>query len=164
MELTHRTVLITGGTSGIGLEMARQLMSRGNAVIVTGRDPAQIEAARAALPGLHAIRSDVADPDAVTDLHRQVLAEFPDLDILVNNAGVMRNLNLNRAPTLPDLTQEIDIGLAGPIRMIQQFLPHLKARAGAAIINVTSGLAFTPFPSAPVYSAAKAGLHALAAE
>ena len=160
MKLEQRTVLITGGTSGIGLELARQFLGRGNTVLVTGRDPAKLQAARAALPGVHAFRSDAADPVAIAALHAEVLARFPALDVLVNNAGIMRNLKLAEGRPLEDVTREIEIGLCGPIRMVQQFLPHLMTRPGALIVNVTSGLAFLPFPAAPVYCAAKAALHA----
>ena len=160
MRLNDRTVLITGGTSGIGFELARRLLARGNAVVVTGRDEERLAVARAALPGLHAIRSDVSDPAAIDTLHDQVIARFPALDVLINNAGVMRNLRLREEHALHDLTRELDVNLAGPIRMVQRFLPHLLSRPEAEIVNVSSGLAFVPFPPAPIYSAAKAGLHA----
>jgi uncharacterized oxidoreductase len=159
MKLQKRTVLITGGTSGIGLELARELHERGNTVIVTGRDPEKLEAAKRTLPGIHTCMSDVSDPRAIAALHDSVLAHFPALDTLINNAGIMRNLNLNTPRDLLDVTGEIDINLSGPVRMIQQFLPHLKARQGALIVNVTSGLAFVPLPISPVYCATKAALH-----
>ena len=160
MHLRGRTVLITGGTSGIGLELARRLLARDNAVLVTGRDERRLAQARAALPGLVAIRSDVSDPAEIDALHHRVLADHPALDIVVNNAGVMRNIKLRDERGLGDVTREIDVCLAGPIRMVQRFLPHLLSRPDAAVVNVSSGLAFVPFPPAPVYSAAKAGLHA----
>ena len=78
-----------------------------------------------------------------------MLARFPSLDVLVNNAGIMRNLDVRRPRELTDVTREIDINLSGPIRMIQQFLPHLRSRPGAAIVNVSSGLAFIPFSISP---------------
>ena len=161
MELTHRTVLITGGTSGIGLELARQLLQRGNTVIVTGRDRDRLDAAQHGLPGLHTIQSDIGDPQAIVALHRTVTQRFPDLDTLVNNAGIMRNLDLNRDRDLADVTREIDVNLSGPLRMIQRFLPHLKARPSALIVNVSSGLAFVPLPVSPVYCATKAAIHSL---
>lgn len=159
MKLEKRTVLITGGTSGIGLELAKQLLQRGNTVIVTGRDQAKLDATQRALPGVHIFRSDVSDPDAIAALHASVLAQFPALDTLINNAGIMRNLNLNQTHDLNDVTREIEINLSGPVRMVQQFLPHLKTRQGALIVNVSSGLAFIPFTISPVYSATKAAIH-----
>jgi uncharacterized oxidoreductase len=160
MKLKNRTVLITGGTSGIGLELARQLLDRGNTVIVTGRDHDRLAAAGKALPAAHLFRSDVADPAAMEALQRDVLTRFPALDTLVNNAGIMRNLKLAAPRDLQDVSREIEIGLMGPVRMVQQFLPCLTRQPSALIVNVSSGLAFIPFPISPIYSAAKAGLHA----
>ena len=160
MRLSGRTVLITGGTSGIGLALSRQLLARGNTVIVTGRDQAKLDAARAEHPGLHVIRSDVAQPDQIVGLHEQVITQFPDLDVIFNNAGIMRNLDLTQTRDLADITREIDVLLSGPLRMVQQFLPHLLSRPQALIINISSGLAFVPMPVSPIYSAAKAALHA----
>ena len=159
MKFIERTVLITGGTSGIGLELAKQLLRRGNTVIVTGRDQSKLDATSRALPGVHAICSDVSDPTAVLRLQERVTKAFPALDTLVNNAGVMRNLSLNRPRQLQDLTREIEINLCGPLWMVQQFLPHLKTRTDALIVNVSSGLAFIPLPISPIYSATKAAMH-----
>ncbi|WP_428390537.1 SDR family oxidoreductase [Lichenicoccus sp.] len=159
MKLEHRTVLITGGTSGIGLELARRLLERKNTVIVTGRDQDRLRAATQALPGVHAFRSDVSDPKAIAGLHEAVLSRFPALDTLINNAGIMRSLKLSEKRDLEDVTREIEINLSGPMRMVQQFLPHLRSRPGALVVNVSSGLAFIPLPVAPVYCAAKAGIH-----
>ena len=159
MKLTRKTILITGGTSGIGLELAKQLGERGNTVLVTGRDPEKLKAASAALPGIHVFQSDVSSPEAIAALHGSVLAQFPALDVLVNNAGIMRNLNLNQDRDLYDVTREIETNLSGPVRMVQQFLPHLKTRPDALIVNVSSGLAFIPLPLSPVYCATKAALH-----
>ncbi|WP_223654141.1 SDR family oxidoreductase [Hymenobacter psoromatis] len=160
MELRHHTTLITGGSSGLGLEFARQLLALGNTVLITGRDQTRLDQAKQQLPQVHTFRSDVRDPAAIAALHAQVVARFPALNILVNNAGEMRKLNLND-PTLSlhDVTQEVEVNLSGPIRMVQQFLPHLKTQKTAAILNVNSGLALAPFPISPVYGATKAGLH-----
>lgn len=160
MKLTGRTVLITGGTSGIGLELARQLSLRGNTVIVTGRDRQRLEAAQQALPGIHVFQSDVSDPASIESLYKTVSDRFPMLDTLVNNAGTMRNLKLDRQHQLSDLTAEVDGNLKGPMWMIQAFLPLLSRQENSLIVNVSSGLAFVPFPAAPIYSASKAALHA----
>lgn len=160
MKLTARTVLITGGTSGIGLELAGQLLERGNVVVVTGRKEEALAAARQRFPALHAIRSDVSDPDAIRLLYETVSQQFPRLNTLVNNAGLMRIIKADETRPLDDVTLEIDVDLIGPIRMVQQFLPHLLAEPSGLIVNVSSGLAFVPFPVSPVYSAAKAGLRA----
>jgi uncharacterized oxidoreductase len=159
MKLQNRTILITGGTSGIGRELAKQLLERRNTLIITGRDQTKLDVTRLALPGLHTFMSDVSDPGAIAQLQEAVLAKFPALDTLINNAGIMRNLNLNRPRDLQDVTREIDINFSGPVRMIQQFLPHLKSKKDALIVNVSSGLAFIPLPISPVYCATKAAMH-----
>jgi len=159
MKLEQRTVLITGGTSGIGLELAKQLHQRNNTVIVTGRDQEKLDAVQRMLPGIHVFRSDVSNPNAIVALHNSVITQFPALDTLINNAGIMRNLNFNQDRDLNDVTREIEINLSGPVRMIQQFLPHLKTRNAALIVNVSSGLAFIPLPAAAVYCATKAAIH-----
>lgn len=160
MKLTGRTVLITGGSGGIGLELARVLLSQNNVVIVTGRGRAALEAASLRHPGLHVYGSDVADPESIRDLHDELTSRFPELDTVINNAGIMRPLNLRADRLLTEVTQEVDVNLSGPIRMVQQFLPHLLSRPSPIIVNISSGLAFVPFTMSPIYSAAKAGLHA----
>ncbi len=160
MNTSNNTILITGGTSGIGFELARQLIQLGNTVIVTGRDPAMLAAAQNKLPQVHGMQSDVSDPHAIALLFEQVTRDFPKLNMVINNAGIMRKINLHdRAGDLEDITREIETNLSGPIRMVKQFLPQLKSQETAAIMNVSSGLAFVPFPISPVYSATKAGLH-----
>jgi uncharacterized oxidoreductase len=121
MKLENRTVLITGGTSGIGLELAKQLLQRNNTVIVTGRDQERLAAAQQALPSLHIFKSDVSDPAAIAELYKSIVSRFPAIDTLINNAGIMRNLNVNQERSLTDVTREIEINLSGPVRMIQQF-------------------------------------------
>lgn len=160
MKMTKNTILITGGTSGIGFEFIKQLSELDNTLIVTGRDLQKLERTKKSFPKVHTIQSDVSDPKAVAALYEQVTKQFPDLNILINNAGIMKKINLhNTKGTLTDLTQEMEINLNGPIRMVDQFLPHLKKKSEAAIINVTSGLAFVPLAISPVYCASKAGLH-----
>ena len=159
MKLTGKTILITGGTSGIGLGLAELLLKRRNIIIVTGRDRHKLDAVRQTLPEVHCIQSDASDPTAIESLRRDLLLRFPVLDVLINNAGIMRNLNLNEEHDLVDVTREIEVNLSGPVRMVQSFLPHLKTRREALIVNVSSGLAFVPLHLSPVYCATKAGIH-----
>lgn len=161
MNLENSTILITGGTSGIGLEFAKQLGKEavGN-IIITGRDLAKLEKAKEQFPNIHTFQSDVSKPQEIEKLFKEVTQQFPDLNIIINNAGIMRNIDLqDTGRNLEDITREIDINLSGSIRMVHQFLPHLKTKKTAAIINVSSGLAFVPFPLSPIYSATKAGIH-----
>ncbi|WP_440134390.1 SDR family oxidoreductase [Chitinophaga sancti] len=162
MKLEHSTILITGGTSGIGLEFVRQLSKQGLAkIIITGRDPRKLEQAKQQFPDIHTIQNDVSDPKDIERLYKEVTTQFPALNLIINNAGIMRNINLqDEGMDLENITWEIDTNLSGSIRMVHQFLPHLRKQAAAAIVNVSSGLAFVPFPLSPVYSATKAGIHA----
>lgn len=159
MELKNNTILITGGASGFGFEFASKLLDLGNTIIITGRDQAKLDMAKKKLPQIHTFKSDVSDAEQITKLYQEVTARFPDLNILINNAGEMRKLSLHdTATTLLNVTREVEINLMGPIRMVQQFLPHLKTKQVAAILNVTSGLALVPFPISPIYGATKSGL------
>lgn len=160
MKLTGHTILITGGTGGIGFELAKQLGERGNRILITGRDEARLKAAQVKLPKVVTLQSDVADPKQIEALYARVAKEFPETNILINNAGIMREIDIQgHQAGLQDITREIETNLMGPIRMTQQFLPHLKSKSEAAIMNVSSGLAFVPLPTSPVYCATKAGLH-----
>jgi uncharacterized oxidoreductase len=158
MNLKGNTILITGGTSGIGFEFTKQLLDAGNTVIVTGRDDKKLEAMKSRLPGVHTLKSDVSKSEDIEALLATTTARFPALNVLINNAGIMRTINLHDE-SIPNLTEEIDVNLKGPIRMTNAFLPHLKKQPYAAIVNVTSGLAFVPLPISPVYCATKAALH-----
>src|SRR6202790_5824834 len=160
MKLTNNTILITGGGSGIGYELTKQLTALGNTILITGRDQAKMDRAKAVFPKIHTFPSGVSHPQATAPLYEKVTKQIPELNILINNAGIMREINVHdNAGSLEDITREIEINLSGPIRMVKQFLPHLKTQSGAAIMNVSSGLAFVPLPISPVYCAAKAGLH-----
>jgi uncharacterized oxidoreductase len=158
MELKNNTVLITGGTSGFGFEFASRLIELGNKVIITGRNTEKLLETKLKLPPVHVIQSDVRKPDNIVELYDEVTREFPELNILINNAGEMRKISLHHDHDLNDITREIEINLMGPIRMVQQFLPHLKQKKNAMILNVTSGIALMPFPLSPVYGASKSGL------
>ncbi|MCL4638403.1 MAG: SDR family NAD(P)-dependent oxidoreductase [Pseudosphingobacterium sp.] len=158
MELSKNTILITGGTSGFGFEFASRLLQLGNRVIITGRNEQKLEETKKILPGIHTIKSDVSKVEDISCLYKEVTEKFPELNMLINNAGEMRKISLYEDHDLYDITREIEINLMGPIRMVQEFLPHLKKRQTAAILNVTSGIALGAFPIAPVYSASKSGL------
>lgn len=160
MELKNRTVLITGGSSGIGAEFTKQLLDFGCNVIITGRDVKKLQEMQKRYSKIHFFCSDVSDLKSIIDLYHQIKQKFSLLDLLINNAGIMQTIDLQKVSTnISELTKEIEINLMGPIRMISQFLPLLSSQKASAIVNVTSGLAFVPLPSSPVYCATKAALH-----
>ena len=159
MRLTGRTILITGGSAGIGLAFALKFLNLGNEVIVTGRRQAVLDEVKARHPGLHTIQGDVADPAQVAALAAQVQAEFPKLDVLMNNAGIGHPQNLRQsADQLGALMAEIDVNVGGVIRVTSALIDILTANRGT-IINVSSMLAFAPVPALPIYSATKAAVH-----
>lgn len=160
MKLNENTILITGGSSGIGFEMAKQFLAAKNKVIITGRNMNKLEKAKQKLGDVTIIQSDVSNPDSIKELYKKVSKEFPDLNVLINNAGVMSTINLQDHNLSPDeLTKEIDINVKGIIWMNDAFLPLLKRNRNAATVMVSSGLAFVPLPISPVYCATKAAAH-----
>lgn len=160
MNLKSSTVLITGGTSGIGLEFAKQLSREGATVIVTGRDMTRLVQAKQMIPALHIFQCNVSNADDIASLYNLMIAHFPNLNILINNAGIMRSEAFNtQADDSGDITTEIDINFSGTVRMVHRFLPHLKRKNNAAIVNISSGLAFIPFIISPIYCGTKAAIH-----
>lgn len=157
-KFTANTILITGGGSGIGYGLAKRFAANGNQVIICGRRQEQLEIAKRATPSLETIVANVATEKGRRDLADEVLKRFPNLNILVNNAGQQ-----NRLPPLykeqDNYRNEIAINLEAPSYLSMLLLPHLVQQADAAIINVTSGLAFTPASFIATYCATKAGLH-----
>lgn len=159
MKLTGRTILVTGGSAGIGLAFAVKFAELGNEVVVTGRRRTVLDEVKAKHPKLHVIQSDVADSAQIAALTARVKAEFPKLDVLMNNAGVLLYKNLkDPAADLAGLTAEMDTNVGGVIRTTSAFIGLLAANRGT-VINVSSGLAFVPLPAAPIYSATKAAIH-----
>lgn len=160
MNLSGNTILITGGSSGIGFEMAKEFMKNNNKVIITGRDEQKLQRVKEKLEGVVAIRSDVSNPDDIKKLYEQVEKDFPDLNVLINNAGIMWTINLQDHKLSPyELTKELDINVKGTIWMNDAFLPLLKGNKNSAMVTVSSGLAFVPLPISPIYCATKAALH-----
>src|SRR5579859_3919624 len=157
MKLTGNTILITGGATGIGFELAAALAQRGNEVIICGRRADRLDEAKAKVPQLHTHVGDVRDPRA---LATWAVEAFPALNVLINNAGVQHLFDFN-APDFAKADEEIAINLLAPIELTAMLLPHLQQRADAAIVNVSSGLAFVPLARMPIYCATKAALHSL---
>src|SRR6266508_2536356 len=128
MNLRNRTILITGGASGIGLAFALKFVELGNEVIVTGRRQAVLDEVKAKYPKLHTIQSDVANPVQIAALAARVKADFPKLDVLMNNAGIMIHRNLTApAADLAELTAEMNINVAGVNGMTSAFIDILTA-------------------------------------
>ncbi len=155
MHLENKTVLLTGGTAGIGEQLAQQLKAKRASVIVTGRSPEGLARAREA--GFEAIAADLSSP-AGAEAIITALGER-EIDVLINNAG--QGVDHDFRTAAPDVDAAdacIYANLNAPIRLIAALLPRLRERPEAAIVNVTSGLAIAPRAGGPVYCATKAGL------
>jgi short-subunit dehydrogenase involved in D-alanine esterification of teichoic acids len=153
MDITNRTVLIVGGTSGIGLGFARRFAAAGSTVIVGGRNTDKVN-------DLETVQVDVTDSASIARARDRVLADHPDLDVLVTMSGVMLIEDLRDPAHGIQAETTIEVNLLGTIRVIDAFTPHLISRGGANIITVSSGIAFLPFPLMASYGASKAGVHA----
>ena len=160
MNLTNNTIFITGGSSGIGQGLAEAFHKLGNRVIIGGRRSDALDAITAAHPGMDSVAIDTASATSVEAAAVEVLAKHPDLNVVINNAGIQRVFDFATAiPSDEELGVEIDTNIKGVVRMTAAFLPHLKTRPGAALVNVTSGLAFLPIARFPIYCATKAFCH-----
>lgn len=160
MNTSNNTVLISGGSAGIGYEIAKALDKAGNQLILTGRNQERLEKAAATLQNAVAIPVDVSKADDVAALVERVTAEFPGLNMVINNAAAANIYPLlsDASDMLDVISHEINTNYLSVIRLNQLLLPLLQAQAAAAIVNVTSVVAYVP-GSLATYSASKAALH-----
>lgn len=159
MKLTGNTIFITGGGSGIGRGLAEALHALGNQVIISGRRASVLAEVTGGNPGMHSVELNVEDSASIAAVAAKLIAEYPKLNVLINNAGVMK---MDAAQGVVDdalLVSTVTTNLLGPVRMTSALIEHLKAQPEAAVIYVTSGLAFTPLAMSSIYCATKAALH-----
>ena len=159
MKRSGNTILITGGGSGIGEAMAQRFHDRGNVVIVAGRRQDALDQACAGRENMHGLTLDIGDAADIGAFARRVVTDFPPVNVLINNAGIMRYEEIGAARDLANAEATVTTNLLGPIRLIDAMVDHLTARDDAAIVNVTSGLAFVPMTATATYCATKAALH-----
>lgn len=160
MQLSGNTILITGGGSGIGRGLAEAFHKLGNQVVIAGRRQAMLDETTAANPGIESLTGNMQDATCIRDFAARATARFPSLNVLINNAGIMRAENLFAGlPDLADAEAIVATNLLGPIRLTSALLPHLRNQPHAAIMNVSSGLAFVPLALTPTYCATKAAIH-----
>jgi uncharacterized oxidoreductase len=158
MQMTGNTVLVTGGGTGIGRGLAESLHRLGNKVVIAGRRREPLQAVAEANPGIQILSLDQGDPADIRRFATTLTDRYPDLNVVVNNAGIQRVEDLTTSgPGAAE--QTVAINLLGPIRLTAALLPSLLKKPRAAIINVTSGLAFMPSALTPTYCATKAALH-----
>lgn len=159
MRNHSNTMLVTGGGGGIGRGLAEAFHKLGNRVIIGGRRDSVLREACAANPGMSSVLLDISDPASIRAAAQSVPAKFPDLNCIINNAGLQRVHDFSAAVDEAGMVEEIETNLLGLMRMCAAFIPHLKSRPEATLINISSGLAFVPLARVPVYCATKAAVH-----
>lgn len=161
MILSDRTILVTGGTSGIGRSLARELDRSGNTVIVCGRDEDRLAEVRAESPRIATRRCDLAYADQREELSEWLAKEHPMADVLINNAAVQYRFDVTQPIDLIRTHHQIEVNLIAPLHLSSLLAEQLAGKPGAAIVNITSALAFVPLVEIGLYSATKAALHSL---
>jgi uncharacterized oxidoreductase len=160
MNTTGNTILITGGGSGIGRGLAEAFHKLGNHVIIAGRRKQVLDDTTAANPGMSSAVLDIENAASIRVFAAKLTTDFPALNAVIHNAGIMRPENLLAQPEeLTDAEATITTNLLGPIRLTAALLPHLQKQPHAAILTVSSGLAFIPLAMTPTYNATKAAIH-----
>lgn len=161
MNVTGNTVLITGGTSGIGLSLAEEFLKQGNTVIITGRREGRLDAIKERLPTIITKVSDVTNASQRIELSRWIGESYPETNVLINNAGIQLTADFRKTIDLGRVHVEMETNFIAPLHLASLFVPHLSRKQNAAIINITSGLAYVPVAHLPVYCASKAAMHSL---
>ena len=161
MKTSQNTVLIIGGTAGIGLEIVKQLTALNNHVIVTGRNKERLDSALSGLSNVTSIQFDVSMAEEVDQLVERIGKDFPNLNMVINNAGraIVYNLADNNQDAFANAEDEMLTNYLSIIRINQKLLPILKAQSESAIVNVSSVVAYVPGITLPTYAASKAALH-----
>ena len=161
MKTTNNTILITGGSAGIGFEIAKILSEKGNEVIITGRNPERLQQAVAQLKNVTGFACDVTKEEEINQLLDKLNTDFPKLNIVINNAGQAYAYNLSESvDTFQKASDEMLTNYLSIIRINEKLLPLLRVQQESAIVNVSSVVALVPSQSAPTYAASKAALHA----
>jgi uncharacterized oxidoreductase len=161
MNTTNNTILITGGSAGIGFEIAKLFSQKGNHVIITGRDEQRLAKAAAQLQNVTAIQFDVTDKASVEAITARLHKEFPALNIVINNAGKasVYSLDTEGINAYGKAAEEMETNFLSVLRLNEALLPLLKKQPEAAIVNVSSIVAFVPGIALSTYAASKAALH-----
>ena len=160
MKTKNNTVLITGGSSGIGLELSKAFIEKGNKVIICGRSKENLDAAKSAAPDLITYQCDLSDSKECSHLTKKITENYPDLNILINNAAIVHKASfMVDTQILEKLDAELQTNFVAPIQLINQLIPVLERNKNAEIINITTGLIYAPRAIYPFYNATKAALH-----
>jgi len=160
MKLANNTILITGGTSGIGLEMVRQFYKLDNKLIITSSNQSNLDKLKVQFPNITTLVCDLGDSLSVIELIDNCLKEHDDINVVINNAGIQNNYTwTDEKDGYNKIANEISVNFTSPMQIIYGLLPILTTKQNSAVVNVSSGLAFAPKKSAPVYCATKSAIH-----
>ncbi len=160
MVLRNNTILITGGSSGIGLELAKQLVKKKNTVLICSRSVDKLERAKQQIPELHYLQCDITSPEECEKLRNWIKADHPYCNMLINNAAIVTRTNFfEDEDAVPHAETVLNTNLLAPIRLSKLLMPILEKNKNPQIINITTGLAYIPRTSYTYYCATKAALH-----
>ena len=160
MKLENNTVLITGGSSGVGLELAQRLIQLNNKVLICGSSLEKLERAKAQMPSIDYLACDLSEEDSPSQLFKWVKENHPTCNVLVNNAAITHTLDFHDTPDILEVAKkEMQVNLMAPIELTKLFTPLLEQNPNPAVINITSGLVYSPRAIYPFYNATKAALH-----
>lgn len=160
MQTNKNVILITGGTSGIGLELVRQFYDLENKIIVTSSNQDNLDKLKIKFPNISILSCDLGESLSVRKLIDKCLSEHRDLNVIINNAGIQNNFTwTDEKDGYYKIENETRINFISPMQIIYGLLPLLTNKQNSAIVNVSSGLAFAPKKSAPIYCATKAAIH-----
>lgn len=159
MRLTGNTIFVTGGGSGIGKALAEQLHALGNQVIIGGRRSGLLAEIARANEGMAFVPLDIADTASITAAASRIMADFPALNMLINAAGLQHKDDPASPINDNDLAEMVAVNFLGTVRTTSAFIDHFKNRPEAAIIHVSSMLAYLPLAQISIYCATKAALH-----
>lgn len=160
MRMSKNTIFITGGSSGIGLEMADALTRKGNQVIICGRSTEKLKKAEQAIPELKIFQCDLSESKQRKYLVNRVIEEHPECNVLINNAAIVHQTNFfSDQDMMKKAGLEIETNFTAPVELTKLFSPQLKKNPDSAIIYITTGLVYSPKAAYPIYCATKSALH-----
>ena len=156
MQLSNHKILVTGGATGIGFGLAERFVKENNEVIICGRREPALRKAKDKIPSIITKTCDLTQHEQRKELIEWIRKEHSDLDVLVNNAGIQQWMNVTDDDFFQRAKEEINTNIESPLHLTSLFL---QLKSLKVIMNVTSGLSFTPLSKVPVYCATKAFFH-----